>query len=233
MIAEFYFKAGRTMERRWQCGQLQLSGCSGTIHACLAGKKRLSCSLMLPILEEPSVRLRAMPVSVEGYHCMMEAGLVSENAELIRGVILDKIRKSPLHSFYCKMFLRILSTVVPAGHTVQKEDPLTLRDSEPEPDLAVVAGSELDYRSSHPTTALFVMEIATSSERLDREMASIYAEAGVQEYWIVLAQKNCIEVYQHPVNGVFQTQRTYQVGETIRSVAIPEWTLDLGTVFSQ
>lgn len=35
---------------------------------------------MLPILEEPSVRHRAMPVSVEGYHCMMEAGLVRENA---------------------------------------------------------------------------------------------------------------------------------------------------------
>lgn len=186
---------------------------------------------MLPILEEPSVRQRAMPVSVEGYHCMMEAGLVSENAELIRGVIVEKMSKSPLHSFYCKIFLRILSSVAPVGYTVQKEDPLTLKDSEPEPDLAIVPGSEIDYRSSHPTTALFVMEIATSSERLDREMASIYAEAGVQEYWIVMAQRNCIEVYHTPVDGIFQSQRAYHAGETIRSVAIHGWALDLQTVF--
>jgi hypothetical protein len=38
----------------------------------------------------------------------------------------------------------------------------------PEPDLAVVAGAVDDYQTSHPRTALLVIEVADSSLKQDR-----------------------------------------------------------------
>ena len=59
---------------------------------------------------------------------------------------------------------------------------MTLNDSEPEPDVAVVPGSVEDYRSAHPSTAVLIIEVAVSSEDVDREKAELYASAGIKEY---------------------------------------------------
>jgi hypothetical protein len=41
----------------------------------------------------------------------------------------------------------------------------------------VVRGSESDFRTAHPKTAELAIEVAVSSPELDRENASLYAEA--------------------------------------------------------
>lgn len=62
-----------------------------------------------------------------------------------------------------------------------EDQPLTLRDSEPEPDIVVVRGTVEDYRIQHPSTAALVVEIAISSLGLDHGKIALYAEAGVEE----------------------------------------------------
>ena len=47
------------------------------------------------------------------------------------------------------------------------------------------------------------------------ENALLYAEAGIAEYWIVLAEREEIETYRRPEDGVYQEKRTYRRGETI------------------
>ena len=55
-------------------------------------------------------------------------------------------------------------------------------DSEPEPDVAVVAGTPREYLSAHPPTAALVVEVADSSLGLDRRLKSaLYARAGSHE----------------------------------------------------
>jgi len=55
--------------------------------------------------------------------------------------------------------------------------------SEPEPDIAVVAGEPEDYLEAHPATAALVVEVAEASLRLDRRFkAALYTEAGLPEY---------------------------------------------------
>ena len=61
-----------------------------------------------------------------------------------------------------------------------------MRDSEPLPDVCVVAGNVSDFDHRHPSTAELVIEVAVTTAVADREKAAIYAEAGVKEYWIVL-----------------------------------------------
>jgi Uma2 family endonuclease len=78
-----------------------------------------------------------------------------------------------------------------------------LHDSEPEPDLSLVRGSRRDFVEHHPGTAALVVEIAVSSTADDRALASLYAEAGVEEYWIVLPVERRIEIYRQPQNGAY------------------------------
>jgi Uma2 family endonuclease len=69
---------------------------------------------------------------------------------------------------------------------VRVDDPLRIGDSEPVPDVVIVPGKPSDYRAQHPTTALLVIEIADTSLEYDRtEKMSLYAAAGIPEYWIV------------------------------------------------
>ena len=74
------------------------------------------------------------------------------------------------------------------------------------------------------------VEVAVSSVALDRENASLYAEAEIAEYWIVLGEREEIEAYRRPENGVYQEKRTYQRGDMIPcacveggEVPVAEW----------
>ena len=173
------------------------------------------------ILDLPEVRARISLLSVEAYDALNEMGALDKQAELIRGVIVRKMPKSPLH---CKLIKRIflcLLTFQRGGLVVFAERPLRLGDSEPEPDAMIVRGEESDFDAKHPTTAELVVEVAVSSAALDRENASLYAEAGVSEYWIVLAVERQIEVHRQPENGVYQQKRLHSAGETVACQSVP------------
>ena len=186
---------------------------------------------MVEILEEPTVRRCAIPISVAVYHRMGEEGLVDRKTELIRGVIVEKMSKPPLHSYLSKtLFARVLKCA-PRGFHVQREDPLTLAGSEPEPDIAVVPGKVSDYSLHHPTTARLVIKVSVTSERLDQQKANIYAEAGVGEYWIVLGHRRTIEVYRLPEAGRYKERRTWRTGEVLKSSPLPSLEIDLAALF--
>ena len=73
-------------------------------------------------------------------------------------------------------------------------------ESEPEPDVAVVPGSFRDYAAEHPTRPFLVVEVSESSLRFDRHhKGSLYARAGLADYWIVNLVDRVLEVYRDPV----------------------------------
>jgi len=78
--------------------------------------------------------------------------------------------------------------------------PVSLDDeSEPEPDLGVVQGRPGDYRESHPARVALAVEVAESSLEFDRERkGSLYARAGIDDYWIVNLVDRVLEVYREP-----------------------------------
>src|SRR5436190_1038759 len=105
--------------------------------------------------------------------------------------------------------------------SARKEEPLTCVDSEPEPDISVLRGNDSDFAASHPRTAELVIEIAVHSAALDREMASLYAEAGVKEYWIVLGSERQVEVYRQPDRGRYQERLTFGPEATLDCTSLP------------
>jgi len=183
------------------------------------------------ILEIPEVRQRVSPLSVAEYHRLGEFNENGRRTELIRGIVIEKMSKSPQHTSLATRLFRIISGLLPAGFVARKEEPLTLTDSEPEPDLAVVRGEEKDFAHAHPATADLVVEVAISSAALDRANVSLYAEAGVNEYWIVLGGREAVEVYCRPLGSDYTETRIYERGDTISCVAVPEIILPVDAIF--
>lgn len=93
-----------------------------------------------------------------------------------------------------------LRGVFAEGFVVDSQLPLRLgKLDEPKPDVAVLDGSIRDFADFHPTTAVLIVEVADTSIRFDRkEKSELYAESGIEEYWIVNLKKRCIEVHRGP-----------------------------------
>src|SRR5436190_14647582 len=108
---------------------------------------------MSAILELPEVRRRVSPLSVVEYHQLGEYNGLGKRTELIRGILIEKKSKSPLHRTLASLLYRLLLAWLPAGYTLWKEEPLTFLDSEPEPDISMTRGGERDFLEAHPTTA--------------------------------------------------------------------------------
>lgn len=186
---------------------------------------------MHDILDLPEVRACVSRMSVALYHQTPEFNQNGRRTELIRGIVIEKMSKSPLHSRINSRLFRLLAKCTPPGFLLQKDEPLTLVDSEPEPDMFVAAGVEQDFDEHHPTTATLAVEVAVTSVELDREKALIYAEANVQEYWIILAERREVEVYRRPEGGQYREVRTYNHGETIECASVPEIRVELAAIF--
>ncbi len=156
---------------------------------------------------------------------------MDRRTELIRGIIIEKVSKSPQHRTIGLILYNLILPMVPPGYSVWKDEPLTFRDSEPEPDLSVTRGNMSDYTTAHPTTAELVIEVALSSVALDRENASLYAEAGVKEYWIILGAERTIEVYRVPKNGAYAEKRVHGSDETLRCSSLPRISVRISDLF--
>jgi Uma2 family endonuclease len=135
------------------------------------------------------------------YDRMVVAGLLheDEHVQLIEGEILEMTPQYPSHAATIQLLDSTLRQVFGPGAGVRAQVPLALSDdSEPEPDLAVVAGDARAFIDEHPTTALFVVEVADWSLAFDRRKGRIYAAAGIPEYWIVNLAQRALEVYRAP-----------------------------------
>jgi Uma2 family endonuclease len=96
----------------------------------------------------------------------------------------------------------------------------------------MVRGVEADFLAAHPTTAELVVEVAVSSVALDRENTSLYAEAGVKEYWIVVGSERKVEVYRRPEGGRYQERRVLGLNDTLECSSLPGVRIGVASLFA-
>jgi Uma2 family endonuclease len=169
--------------------------------------------------------------SREEYYALAEQGwFQGQRVELIDGEIWEM---SPQHELHFQAILLagdVLRDAFGPGHTVRPQGPLKLGAiSDPEPDLAVVPGSARDY-VEHPTNALLVVEVSESSLAFDRShKASLYAFAGIQEYWIINLVARQLEVHRDPIPDTQETHgfryddvTTLRGGDAVSPLAAPQ-----------
>lgn len=136
------------------------------------------------------------------YEQMIAAGVIrsGERVELLNGEIRTMAAQGSAHVTTVQALLVALAAAFGPAYNVRSQAPLALGErSEPEPDLAVVPGTIWDYEQHHPSQALLVVEVADSTLKTDRlEKGSLYASAGIQEFWLVNLVDRVLEVYRDP-----------------------------------
>jgi Uma2 family endonuclease len=163
--------------------------------------------------------------TVDEYHRMIQAGILGEDdaVELLEGWIVPKMPKSPPHEAVISWVMnRRLVPRLPVGWFCRSQSAVTTAESEPELDIAVVRGSELDYMARHPGPAdmALVVEVADSSLVRDRShKVRIYARASVPVYWIINLLDGQVEVYTDPTGPdagpVYRTRHDYRPGDMV------------------
>ncbi|UBF25452.1 Uma2 family endonuclease [Kovacikia minuta CCNUW1] len=165
--------------------------------------------------------------SVAQYHQMIRLGILTEDdpVELLEGWLVYKMPKNPPHRAATKLARTALEGVIPAGWYVDGQEPITLEDSEPEPDVVVVRGNTRNYLDRHPGCQDLALVIEISDTTLERDRTfkkRLYARAGISPYWIINLVETCVEVYSEPVNlgdePTYQQQQTYQLEDVIEVV---------------
>ncbi len=162
--------------------------------------------------------------SVARYQKMIETGILTatDKVELLENYVVLKMPRNPRHDSSVQRLLRPVLRVLPAAWDVRIQSAVTLPDSQPEPDLALVRGSASDYATRHsgPADIGQLTEVADSSLLRDqRDKTRIYARANIPIYWIINLVDQQVEVYSQPSGptavpayGSFQV---YQPGDAI------------------
>lgn len=161
--------------------------------------------------------------TTEDYHRMIAAGILCDRkVELLKGEIVEMSPEGEPHAYCSDEAGEYLSELLGKRAKIRQAKPITLpNDSEPEPDIAIVQRLGRDYREHHPyvENIFWVIEYSNSSLEKDLEKKSkVYAEAGIQEYWVVNLKTLHLIVFREPLNGDYSTKFTLATG-IIRSLA--------------
>ncbi len=139
-------------------------------------------------------------LTVADYHEMGESGILGpeDRVELLDGYLVNKPMQTSPHGSTVQRVTEDLVKLVPSGWRVRIQLPITLSESEPEPDAAICQGDRRTFDARHPSGSeiAIVIEVADSSLATDRAFKGpIYARAGIPRYWIVNIPDRSIEVY--------------------------------------
>ena len=163
---------------------------------------------------------------------LADAGIFGpeERLELIEGEIVVTPPCTPPHAVGISLAWKALIDIRPDLLHTRIRMPLCLNDfSQPEPDIAVVAGSIRDYAQAHPTTAVLIVEISDTTLAYDRRTKTgLYARAGVAEYWIVNLVDRVLEVHRQPapmtdmpIGHGYRSVVQYTAEQTVSPLAAP------------
>ena len=136
------------------------------------------------------------------YNQMAELGFFDgKRVELIEGEVIEMSAMGRPHVIALNKTADLLKSIFMQGWFVQTQAPVQLnKRSEPEPDIAVIQGNMEDYLTEHPTTAGLIVEVADRTLRYDCTLkASLYAKAGIQDYWVLNLKKHQLEIFRRPI----------------------------------
>jgi Uma2 family endonuclease len=160
----------------------------------------------------------------EQYHKLIDSGIVMEGEpiELLEGYMVEKAMRNPPHDGSVTRLTNRLPRRLPAGWVTRIQCAVSMTDSEPEPDGAVVRGDDTSYDTRLPAPADFgiIIEVSDSSLAFDRrDKGRIYARAGIPVYWIVNVADRQVEVYSDPDAAAnppaYRTRTDYRPGDAV------------------
>ena len=179
--------------------------------------------------------------SIEEYHLMIESGLLADKSvELLNGAIIEMSPEREEHSYTNDDVAELLREKLQGLAKIRESHPITLDNSEPEPDLAVVRLPKTIYKQHHPYpediywlievrprvdvrrkgTRTFEVSNKTLAKDLT-EKSLVYARNGIPEYWVIDLVDKKVIVHTHPIGESYSQIKEYIDG-TISPLAFPQ-----------
>ena len=184
--------------------------------------------IAMPAFDARALGSTQVPLPRRVYDAMINSGELTKDfkVELIHGQLVAKMPIGTKHTGMVKALSNVLFSKLMQRAVISVQDPVALHEySEPEPDLAVLQLPVADYQDRHPEPAdiFFLIEVADSSLRFDREgKVPLYAACDIPETWVVDVNDRIITVYNRPEGGQYQQTTAYQSGDTIRLSMFPD-----------
>ena len=177
--------------------------------------------------------------TIEQYERMVEAGAfdgrLRQHVEFIRGEIREM---NPIGSFHAQVLSDLTDwsyDVTPRKEIairVQTTLRIPLQNSAPEPDLIWVRRRRYAQKHPEPSDVLLLIEVSESTLAEDRtEKLELYAEAGVQEYWIANLIDWTIEVYRQPSGQSYSWSKVFGAGTSVAPLSLPTASLAIDDLF--
>ncbi|MBT9316244.1 Uma2 family endonuclease [Leptothoe spongobia] len=154
--------------------------------------------------------------SVADYQRMRNLGILDQRrCELIQGEIWDMAPEGEFHRFINHRGVNYLREIMQGKADVFEAHPITLTDSEPQPDIAVVHPPDTRYLKHHPypDDIYWLVEIADTTLTHDlNTKRKLYASAGIAEYWVIDVKKRQMTVFRDLKDDDFLNQTTVSNG---------------------
>jgi len=177
--------------------------------------------------------------SLAQYELMAEAGAFDgkhhQRVEFIRGEIREMTPIGIQHGDVVDRLTRWSIENLPADRAwVRIQGTLTVPalESAPEPDVLWLVPKDYSQGYPEPEDVLLLIEVAESSLAEDTgEKARLYAEAGIQDYWVVNLVEDCVEIFRNPRSSGYQSREIRRGEEELRPLAFPEVVLKPSALF--
>lgn len=182
----------------------------------------------------------ALRFTLEEYDRMIEQGVFDESRdrriELIYGELREMTPPGPSHEETVDVLNEWSVLNVPRNEVrvrVQNSIGIAGLESAPEPDLSWVRRKS--YRTGRPRSSDVLLLIEVSDSSLDYdcgEKAGLYAQADIQDYWVVNLRNWCVEVFRKP-EGEYRERFVVEMDRTVSPLAFPDLSLSVAFVFGQ
>ena len=164
--------------------------------------------------------------TVEEYHKMAEAGLLSEDdrVELIDGEIVDLAPIGTRHLACVAVLTHLLAQASGGRYFVSVQNPIVLGErNEPRPDLSLLRTRPVPTAEGPPgpEDVLLIVEVSDTTLAYDRDVKlPRYARAGVPEVWIVDLEGRKVESHSAPSAEGYGVSGEFGPGEQTRSRSV-------------
>ncbi|MGK7957566.1 MAG: Uma2 family endonuclease [Crocosphaera sp.] len=168
--------------------------------------------------------------SIDEWHELVESGVLEgKPVELLEGDIVEMSPEGIEHSYTNQSVSDYLSDLLKGQAHIRYAHPITLDNSEPEPDIAIVQLPTTIYRNHHPypQDIYWLIEVSNRTLKKDLEQKTItYSRNKIPEYWVIDLKNKKLIVHTQPQDKRYSQITEYQSG-TITPKAFPDIKIDL------
>jgi Uma2 family endonuclease len=157
--------------------------------------------------------------SLDEWHELIDLGVLEgKQVEFLEGNIVKMSPEGVEHSYTNQCVVQYLRQIMVNKAHISESHPITLDNSEPQPDIAIVRLPITIYKQHHPypQDIYWLIEISQRTLKTDLEQKIItYARNNILEYWVIDLKNKKLIVHTQPNKDKYLQVSEYQSGIVI------------------